>query len=109
MLFEDGYSFRFQKRNVIYMISLHDESWEIYYFSRVCTKARRFGRAEIFLKELCYFSKHTIFQQVAPKMLHQGLFFLLFLNIYKQFWSKQKKICQNESHYAFFTYVVLRD
>lgn len=32
MLFEDGYSFRFQKRNVIYMISLHDESWEIYYF-----------------------------------------------------------------------------
>lgn len=91
MLFEDGYSFRFQKRNVIYMISLHDESWEIYYFSRVCTKARRFERAEIFLKELCYFSKHTIFQQVAPKMLHQGLFFLLFLNIYKQFWSKQKK------------------
>lgn len=91
MLFEDGDSFRLQKRNVIYMISLHDESWEIYYFYRVCTKARRFERAEIFLEELRYFSKHTIFQPVAPKMLHQGLFFLLFLDIYKQFWSKQKK------------------
>lgn len=42
MLFEDGYSFRFQKRNVIYMISLHDESWEIYAQKQEGLNVRRY-------------------------------------------------------------------
>lgn len=68
---------RWELRNLLFFSGMH--------------KSKKVWTCGDISKRLRYFSKHTIFQQVAPKMLHQGLFFLLFLDIYKQFWSKQKK------------------